>query len=134
MNFTWLMCLWLLQGGISAHIARKKGRNPYLWFSIGCFFGLFGILAIIFMKPVSRVRVLIPQFQTPKLPHFMWYYLDETSNQYGPISSTALESALREGKINFSTYVWREEMSQWECFEKACKDLGIAAQTLSTAN
>lgn len=128
------MCLWLIQGGISAHIARRKGRNPYLWFAIGCFFGLFGILAIIFMKPVSRVRAFIPQPQAPRLPHYLWYYLDESSKQQGPISSTALESALREGKIALSTYVWREEMDQWERFDKVCQDLGVPIQTLPAAN
>lgn len=126
MHLTWLMCLWLIQGAISARLARRKGRNPYLWFTLGCFFGLLGILAIVFMKPVSRMRMLMPQAPiTPRLPHFIWYYLDEASKQQGPLSSSALESAFREGKIQSTTYVWREEMPEWERFEKACQDLGI---------
>ena len=126
MNLTWLMCLWIIQGAITAYIAHKKGRNPYLWFPIGCFFGVFGIMAIIFVKPVVRKQAETPQ-QAPvrRLPHFLWYYLDDQSKQHGPMSSNALETEVQQGKLSPSTYVWREGMAEWQKLDQVCRELGV---------
>ncbi len=135
MDIAWLLCLWVIQGAIASYLAKRKGRNPYIWFGIGCFFGIFGILAIIIMKPVLRPQIpAAPQMRVSCLPHFLWYYLDDKSVQHGPMSSSALESALREGKVVSSTYVWREEMREWERFDKVCKDLGVPSDSLFAAN
>jgi len=36
----------------SARIASSKGRSPFLWFFIGLFFNLFGVLAA-YLSPVK---------------------------------------------------------------------------------
>lgn len=130
------MCLWIVQGLITAYIAHKKGRNPYLWFPIGCFFGIFGIFAVFFMKPVKKAepaKERKPIATAFRLPHFLWYYLDEKSAQHGPMSSNALESALREGKLSLASYVWREGMAEWKCLSHVCEELGVQPDTLATS-
>lgn len=134
MSFSWLLCLWVIQGAIASYIAQKKGRNPYLWFGIGCFFGLLGILAIFFIKPVKKTLVTNLTPVRPSLPHRMWYYLDGQSQQFGPMSTNALQSAFREGKVSSASYVWHEGMQQWESFEKVCQDSGVSTDTFATSN
>ena len=127
MNLTWLMSLWVLQGAIAAYIAHKKGRNPYLWFPIGCFFGIFGILGVIFIKPalVKNQPQALTKPAARRLPHFLWYYLDEQSKQHGPMSSNALEEELNQGKLSLSSYVWREGMAEWQKLDQVCKEFGV---------
>ncbi len=40
-------------GIISMMIAQEKGRNNYIWFAIGFFFSIFGLL-VFFLPAVAR--------------------------------------------------------------------------------
>lgn len=42
-----------------------------------------------------------------------WYYLDG-DNQVGPMSLEALKKAFIEDKVQDSTYVWSEELPDWQ--------------------
>ena len=105
-------------GAISAFLAYKRQKNPYLWFAIGFFFGIFGIMAIFFAprsirkkeSPVPAAPLPIIHGPTDKL----WYYLDTAQAQQGPMSHHALTTAWREGKIDLSTYLWNEELTEWK--------------------
>lgn len=111
-----------LIGGLSAYLAYRRGKNPYLWFFIGFFFGALGILFIFFSpKPVPKEEPtpIIPTIQGPK--DKFWYYLDTLHQQQGPMSHDALTSAWREGKLNLSTYVWNEELPDWKPLEEFVK-------------
>lgn len=134
MEFSWLVCLWVIQGAIASYLAQKKGRNPYLWFAIGCFFGIFGIMAAFFIKTLKKQPAIpVPAPVKPSLPQRMWYYLDSNSQQFGPMSTNALESALREGKISLASYVWHEGQQQWELFGKVCQDHGVPTESLASS-
>lgn len=110
-------------GMISAYLAYKRGKNPYLWFFIGFLFGIFGIFAIFFISPKKAPE------PAPKQPVFridgpadkLWFYLDSSHSQQGPMSRDALNSAWKSGKINLSTYVWHEELPDWKPLKETLK-------------
>lgn len=111
-------------GAVSAYLGHKRGRNPYLWFAIGFFFGIFGIFTIIFAT--SRKQ---PEPEEKREPVFtiqgpinkFWYYLDASHKQQGPMSHNALTAAWRSGEIDSSTYVWHEEMPEWKPLKETLK-------------
>lgn len=111
-------------GGVSAYLAYKRGRNPYAWFAIGFFFGIFGIFAIFFASgkkkpiPIPKLEpVLTIQGPTDKF----WYYLDPLNQQQGPMSRDAITIAWKEGKVDLSTFVWHEEMTDWKPLKDTLK-------------
>jgi hypothetical protein len=111
-------------GATSAYLGHKRGRNPYLWFAIGFFFGIFGIFAIIFATSrkkaateAKREAVFIIDGPLDKF----WYYLDPTHKQQGPMSHNALTEAWKTGEIDSSTYVWHEEMAEWKPLKETLK-------------
>ncbi|MBS3903390.1 MAG: DUF4339 domain-containing protein [Anaplasmataceae bacterium] len=129
MNFSLLISLWIIQGAISAYIAHNKARNPYIWFALGCFFGLFGILAVVLVKPIRKKEPIAQPLVQPTLPNYMWYYLDNSSKQFGPLSTYGLQSALREGKVSLASYVWNESMQEWKVLKEICQDFGISTDS-----
>lgn len=125
---------WLVTGGISAYFAKKRGKNPYLWFAIGSFFGLFGLFVLFFMpkkkknlqtaqQPSKEDEITIditPEVDPTELEK-LWYYLAAENKQHGPMSFDALKRAFREGKISDGTYVWNEQMDEWRRFGELFK-------------
>ena len=106
-------------GSFSAYLAHKRGRNPYLWFSVGFLFGIFGIFAIFFATRQKEKTLKNPVKKEPVYTisgprDKMWYYLDAQHTQQGPMSHDALLKALKETKINETTHVWNEEMTDWQ--------------------
>lgn len=110
---------------LSAYLAHKRGRNPYAWFAIGFIFGIFGIFAIFFAPSKKRFKLA----DIPPQPVFtihgpsdkFWYYIDPSNQQQGPMSRDALTSAWKEGKVDLSTYVWHEEMADWQPLKETLK-------------
>ncbi len=127
MDLPILIALWVIQGSIAAYYAKRKGRNPYLWFAIGCFFGIFGIFALFFLKQPKKAPLpaATPTPTRKSLPYRQWYYLDQDTKQNGPLSTSALETAWEEGKINEATYVWYEGMENWKRWQEVCQEHGI---------
>jgi len=109
-----------LIGALSAYIAYRRGRNPYIWFFVGFVFGIFGIMAIFFApsgkkKAIPMAQPVVkpePAIQGPK--DKFWYYLDLANQQHGPMSHDALTSAWKEGKVTLSTFVWNEDLVDWK--------------------
>lgn len=118
-----IACTFLI-GIISAYISWKRGKNPYLWFAIGFMFGLVGFFAVFFLEKNKK-----PAKELPKEPVFtiqgptnkFWYYLDPSHQQNGPLSKDALTAAWKEGKVNLSTFIWHEELSEWKPFKEILK-------------
>ncbi len=114
----------LLAWGCSHH-ARLRGRNPSTWFVAGAFFGLFALITL-FILPVRKAQgaqeaasPLTPSL-TPIAPEHsekMWYFLDAEKIQFGPMSIHALGQAWQEGKVGQETYVWNENMENWQRFK-----------------
>lgn len=116
-----------LFGLCSAYFAYRGGRNPYKWFFIGAIFGIYG-LATLFVVP--RMQKAIPQPKSPPLPVIdgpvdkLWYYVSPPQDSQGPMSHHALTSALRQGKISLSTYVWHEDLGDWKILKEFVKEGG----------
>src|SRR5690554_4643113 len=102
-----------LIGLISAIFAYRTDRNPYLWFCIGFFFGIFGVFAIFFASKKATPKQPAPSFTIGGPTDKFCYYLDPTSQQIGPMSYDALSKTWKEGKIDLSTYIWHEELKEW---------------------
>jgi len=115
-----------LTGALGAYLAHRRGRNPFIWFAIGFFFGLLGAFAIFFApsrkksdtlkgeerKEEARLEILPPVIQGPA--DKFWYYLGPDHQQVGPMSLDALTVAWRQGKVSLNTYVWNEELPDWK--------------------
>ncbi len=105
-----------IMGSIAAYIAHKRDKNPYLWFFIGFFFGIVGIFAIFWanQKKPNKSNPRVPQavIQGPK--DKFWYYLDVSQERQGPVSYSAMMTNLKTGKLNESTLVWHEDLSDWK--------------------
>lgn len=121
-------------GCLTAYLAKGKGRNPILWFFIGTFFGIFGLLALFLFRgrkkeekeKSSKENISLPDAETKQesvslepsigvktLKEQEWFYLDAQHQQSGPVAFTVLESMWKEGKITQLTYVWSEGMTDW---------------------
>ncbi|NGX50817.1 MAG: hypothetical protein K1060chlam2_00668 [Chlamydiae bacterium] len=128
--------LWLIIGVICSRVARQRGRNPTTWFFLGVILGVIGLIVLYIMPPK---KVPLPAtFSTPSpnekpiditvvpieppaptiVPTILWYYLDESNSQYGPMSFSALQGSWDDDKITSSTYVWNEEMENWKTLEE----------------
>jgi len=129
MNMILTIFFWLLIGVSTAYFAQQRGRNPYIWFAIGIFFGLLGLL-FVFLLPVVNANEesdsnVDKESFAPLLPQknheFLindWFYLDSQNKQQGPISFNALKKMLEEEEIKRSTFVWSEGMPDWKKIEE----------------
>ncbi len=109
-----LIIIYSLIGLISAYFAKKNGRNPYFWFSMGVFFGVLTLIVMFFINIRSKKAPLQPvQAPAPIVDSKLWYYLTN-DKQMGPVSLNKLFLLLKEGQITFTTYVWNEELESWK--------------------
>ena len=120
-----LIPYFLCIGALTAYFAhQKRGRSPVVWFFIGFFFGLLGLLAL-FLLPKkipsepssSTITIEIKKednHDTHPMTKQLWYFLDETGKQIGPMSFHALKTKYTQGNLSKSSYVWNAELEQWE--------------------
>ncbi len=115
-------------GLISAYMATKRNRNPYIWFGVGFFFGMLGAIALFFapkvVKPEEKVA-LSPVKREPQPYLFgpiakFWYYV-EGGNQVGPMSYEAISKEWKMGKLPKETLVWHEDLVEWKQIEELVK-------------
>lgn len=120
-----------LFGLASAYVARRRGKNPLLWFITGFLFGLIGIVAILFAPQPKRRK----KRRSPSTPASapapepvlegpidkFWYYLDAAHLPSPPMSHQALTKEWKAGTISPKTFVWHEEMSDWTPLEQVVK-------------
>lgn len=118
----------LVFGGISAYLARRRGKNPLFWFFIGFFFGLFGVLFLFLtdrVNPKAKKREkespstidITPRIH-PLYKDLCWHYLDSERKEQGPMSFDALCRAHQEGKIGRKSYVWNPRLDGWKFLEE----------------
>ena len=128
MSTSHIIVVGLLTGATTAYYAFRQRRSPIIWFAVGFFFGLLGLLALFITfarkqkmrgpkvvtakvapKAMHPLEQLIPAEQTAKL----WYYLDPEHQPLGPMSFHALQSAWDKGSLNKDSYVWNEDLTDW---------------------
>ena len=112
-----IILFWVFFGSLSAFLGKRRGRNPILWFFIGLFLGIFGVLlAVILPTPKRKVP---PPFAPapPKNSESwlkLWYYLDPSHQKQGPFEFPAFAQLLKEAKLSDVSYIWGEGMKEWK--------------------
>jgi hypothetical protein len=139
----------ILIASITAYLAKRRGRSPMLWFFLGAFFGLFGLIAL-YLFPAKKdseaageesgkendegrreIEVVPTQVTVAstdaedQIPTESWFYLDSEHQQFGPVTLSQLKALFEEKKISTSSYVWQEGMQEW-------KKLGELPQLVAT--
>ena len=128
--------MWIILGLMCAYYAKKQGRNPLLWFSIGLFLGVFGLILLLLLPFLQKLQKksaakkqpqivelvdIVPvsplsRILDPLFTNTLWYYMDQTSTQKGPMSFAALENDWKEGKLLTTSYIWNEKLTDWKQF------------------
>ena len=138
-NIVYSIIFALAIGLLSAYIAHRNGRNPYIWFAIGFFTGLWGLLILLFMGSPKKGRPPKESFVEPTLtageePDTLeifplvaegpvyWYYLDDKREQQGPLPIEELKELADKGGINADTYVWNENLPEWILWKETSQD------------
>ena len=117
---------WLTLGWLSSRMARRRGRNPAIWFFLGVVLGVIALIVLYFLPqketlatamaaPTQKAAIPISPNEeiSEKPPEKLWYYLDSEKAQFGPMSFYALQEAWDDDKITASTYIWNEDMENW---------------------
>jgi len=110
-----LLLIYITVGLITAHFAKKSGRNRYIWFFIGIIFGIWGLIVMFFLN-IKKVKKAQKELRKPVIiedPRH-WYYLDEDQKRYGPISLNKLKNLWEENTVFSNTYVWNKDFKNWE--------------------
>lgn len=113
-------------GAVSAFLAKKRGKNPFLWFFLGMLFGIFGLIFLFFSQPTKAHRApaeglksdpntidITPNVSADAKKTF-WYYLGAENAQKGPMSFEGILREFREGLISRDTLVWNETLENWQ--------------------
>ena len=130
--------MWIVLGLVCAYYAKKQQRNPILWFCMGLLLGIFGLILLLLLPLIQRIQKKSASKKQPPTPavidvappsplssildplfsNTLWYYMDQTSSQKGPMSFTALENDWKDGKLLTSSYIWNEKLADWKLFSE----------------
>lgn len=127
--------------GLTAYYAHFKGRNSLTWFFIALLIGFIAPLVLMFLPSLKKEeQTLIKDQQTPlsnepfpvqsafdqpvnssfpltNLPeeeNKLWYYMDQSHQQMGPVSIIALRELWHTARLELSSYVWSQGMVDWK--------------------
>jgi hypothetical protein len=119
---TYSLFVYFILGVISAYLANREGKNPYLWFAIGTLLGIFAICLLFFLKH-KKTQKTSPKPKQKTAPTLIkdsrfWYYLDKKNTKSGPISFFKLQNLWHENKISPDTYVWTETFKDWKLLKE----------------
>lgn len=120
MGILQLILFWIFFGLLASHIARRKGRDQILWFIIGLFIGAIGVIALLLLpavrKPVPMPSIPISIRRPQKSDAWLklWYYIDPTHEQHGPIEFPDLAKLRKEKRISEKSLIWGEGMQEWK--------------------
>lgn len=133
------MILLFLMGIATSYIASQKGRDPYIWFAFGMFFGVFAMLVLILMPPAQSEKELeneernkeiverrekqmeeqekiesAPNLEPQSIETKEWFYLDKDRQQQGPFSFYVISELWESSTLNSQTFVWTDGMPEWK--------------------
>lgn len=110
-------------GLLAGYYAHERGRKQWVWFFIGLLLGILGLILLFLLPRIIQTRafeskkpLLIDPPPPAQVSKKFWYYLDAKDTQFGPMSFEALQAASKEGKISSQTYVWNEDLPDWQPF------------------
>ena len=112
-----LLFTGIFMGGLTAFLAKKRGRDPAWWFVVGLLAGIFGLIALFFYPPVVQSEVAPPKPPPAPVDDALalkaWYYLDSEHKTLGPTTLADLQKIATP-----ATYVWCEGMQDWKKIEE----------------
>lgn len=118
-DFLQLLFAAVLIGTLTAVLAKRRGRDPAIWFLIGMLCGIFGLIALFFFPEIKQQEA--PKVSTPPpapaqdaLATKKWFYLDAERQTLGPHPITVLQELFKAGTITPSTFVWCDGMEGWK--------------------
>lgn len=104
----------------TSYLAKKKGRDSFMWFFAGFFFGIFGVLAVALLPAKENKEQQVIEVKTPSIHEGKeWYYLTEDQKQIGPVRYAVLRDLWEKGNLPSSTFVWTEGMAEWKTIEES---------------
>jgi hypothetical protein len=120
LKYLLLIFLWALLGVASAALAKDRGRDPFSWFFIGMFVGLFGIL-FLFILPNKKNKdeeenlAYLEEINHPQGENLdkKWYFLDEKKEHKGPFTLMTIQMLIKEKKLERNPYIWEETLDNW---------------------
>ena len=123
MSLLFYITISLFWGWITARFAQKKGLNQKNWYIAGMLFCALAFIMVLFQRkknlkmpePVDKSQ-LIPIHLSHR--ECLWYYLNKTGQQFGPISFQALINDWENNKIEEESYVWNEDLDDWKRFNE----------------
>lgn len=113
------LVLWLIMGALNAYYANTKGRDPIAWFMLGIPLGLLGLVILYFLPALKEQEAPEENYieedqHLIDIIHKDWFYLDDKSNQQGPIPFHKLKTRIIEGKVKNDSLIWSEGMDEWK--------------------
>ena len=113
-----VILFWVFFGSLSAYLGKQRGRSSLLWFFIGLFLGVFGVLlAVILPRPKQKATINIQPVAPKRSDAWLkrWYYLDPSSRQQqGPFEFPEFAKLRKEAKLTDVAYIWGEGMQEWK--------------------
>lgn len=121
---------WFLTGTACAYFAYQRGRDPYFWFAVGLLFGLLGLIVLVFLPQINSGENLEKELSNNSTGNSQivkhandymikdWFYIDKSGQQFGPVRFEVLKEMWKDKKIDASSFVWSEGMSEWKKIEE----------------
>ncbi len=120
-----VILVWLFFGFLCSYLAKKKGKPTLLWFFIGLFLGILGVLLFVILSFLENRKILTPHASPPpKHPvpatslspplNQIWYYLDKSRQPQGPLALSELNTLWQGQQLNEQSYLWTEGMVEWK--------------------
>lgn len=136
--FTFFL-LYICLGMLTAYLATKKNRNPIGWFLAGMFFGIFAVIFLLILPPLSFTQdddsseredsedfflqntledseiISIPDtINQAAIDTEKWFYLSKDRTNVGPLSIVQLAAFLEECKNSPEKGIDPKELWVWK--------------------
>lgn len=114
-------------GCITAYLAKERGRSPPIWFLVGFFAGIIGLVVLLLFpsmlvsgkkiaEPMPGPIAAPPPLAEPEMTG--WFYLDEQYQPSGPHPFSLIIARWQLHELDRSSYLWREGMPDWQKVEE----------------